>query len=255
MSTLINVFIIVILCFVCYVNVAIIKTLNFTPQDKDFKHKKTLKIDKIDNVFVFLGSGGHTGEMLKLLENYQDLFLNNSTNFYLCFSDNRSLINFQKKYDQSTDTLPSYHTKFHYIQLYKAREVGSGKIQSLLSIIATVINLLQKLTVPLIKTCLANFKNKSEQKSVFLLNGPGTCVLISIYVRFFQFLHQLLKPLTAARCSRNMKIIYIESLARVNKLSLSGALIYYAKLYDEFVVQWQELTNVYPDSKYYGILV
>ncbi|KAL6950120.1 hypothetical protein ACO0QE_000795 [Hanseniaspora vineae] len=252
MSNLTNVLIIVVLIFVCYVNVALIRTLNFSPQSRD---KESSKIKQIDNVFVFLGSGGHTGEMLKLLDNYQNLLLNQSTNFYVCFSDDRSLINFQKKYAKPTNTLPSYKTKLHYIRLYKAREVGSGKTQSLVSIIATIINLLQKLTIPLISACLTSCKNRKSSKSVFLLNGPGTSVLISIYVRFFQFLHQLVKPLTSSGSGKNMKLIYVESLARVNKLSLSGALIYYAKLYDEFVVQWQELTTVYPDAKYYGILV
>lgn len=46
------------------------------------------------------------------------------------------------------------------------------------------------------------------------------------------------------------KIIYIESFARVDKASLTGKLVY--KIADLFIVQWEELLNIYPNAVYVG---
>jgi len=47
---------------------------------------------------------------------------------------------------------------------------------------------------------------------------------------------------------RNIKIIFIESFARVQTLSLSGKILYYFA--DRFLVQWPELRTKYPMSEY-----
>lgn len=49
------------------------------------------------------------------------------------------------------------------------------------------------------------------------------------------------------------KFIYVESLARVNQLSLSGRLL--RPISDRFIVQWKQLADRYPGVEYYGILV
>ena len=47
------------------------------------------------------------------------------------------------------------------------------------------------------------------------------------------------------------KIIYIESFANVNDISMAGKMIY-KKYADLFVVQWDKLLKKYPKSKYGG---
>lgn len=49
-----------------------------------------------------------------------------------------------------------------------------------------------------------------------------------------------------------VKIIYIESFARVYECSLSGRLIY--PIADLFLVQWKSLLKVYPKATYVGCL-
>lgn len=49
---------------------------------------------------------------------------------------------------------------------------------------------------------------------------------------------------------KGIKIIYIESFARVTNGSLTGRLVY--PLADEFLVQWPKLLSVYPKAKYIG---
>lgn len=49
---------------------------------------------------------------------------------------------------------------------------------------------------------------------------------------------------------KGIKIVYIESFARVNNGSLTGKLVY--PFADLFLVQWESLLKVYPKAKYVG---
>ncbi|CAD6268748.1 unnamed protein product [Miscanthus lutarioriparius] len=50
-------------------------------------------------------------------------------------------------------------------------------------------------------------------------------------------------------------IFYIESIARVKKLSLSGLLLYKLRIADQFFVQWPQLQHEYPRACYAGHLM
>ena len=54
--------------------------------------------------------------------------------------------------------------------------------------------------------------------------------------------------LLAGRLFRK-KTIFIESIARVNKLSRTGALVYHLHLADIFIVQWPGLLRLCPKSR------
>ncbi len=74
------------------------------------------------------------------------------------------------------------------------------------------------------------------------LASPGTCVpvcLAGFLVRFFA-LH-------------DTRIVYVESVCRTRRLSLTGLLLY--PLADRFVVQWPRLQASYPRSEYIGVLM
>lgn len=50
------------------------------------------------------------------------------------------------------------------------------------------------------------------------------------------------------------RILYVESIARVRKLSLSGTILYVSRMADLFFVQWQELQARFPRAVYAGRL-
>jgi beta-1,4-N-acetylglucosaminyltransferase len=50
------------------------------------------------------------------------------------------------------------------------------------------------------------------------------------------------------------KILFVESFARVHRLSLSGKIVYHLRL-GHVAVQWPALQAKYPRSKYNSILV
>ena len=50
------------------------------------------------------------------------------------------------------------------------------------------------------------------------------------------------------------RVVYVESIARVATLSLTGKILYKARLADGFFVQWPKLTAAYPRAEYAGRL-
>ena len=48
----------------------------------------------------------------------------------------------------------------------------------------------------------------------------------------------------------NKKVIYIETFASVTGGSLAGKIVY--PIADEFIVQWKEMLEKYPNAKYLG---
>ena len=54
---------------------------------------------------------------------------------------------------------------------------------------------------------------------------------------------------------KRVVVVYVESIARVKKLSLTGLLLYKLRLADQFFVQWQDLKVKYPRANYVGRLM
>jgi len=116
------------------------------------------------------------------------------------------------------------------MQIYRSREVGQSYITS----IATT----------LLATLHAMWLVIRIRPQVIFCNGPGTC--FPLCVSAF-----LLKVLGLGWSS----IFYIESIARVKKLSLSGLLLYKLRIADQFFVQWPQLRQKYPRACYAGRLM
>ncbi|KAH7659181.1 Oligosaccharide biosynthesis protein Alg14-like protein [Dioscorea alata] len=114
-----------------------------------------------------------------------------------------------------------------FMQIYRSREVGQSYITSIgtsLIAIAHAIWFILKI-----------------RPQVIICNGPGTCIPLCVAAFMFK--------VVGLRWS---SIFYIESIARVRKLSLSGLLLYKLHLTDQFVVQWPQLQSKYPQSQYVG---
>ncbi|KAL4674314.1 hypothetical protein H8959_018248 [Pygathrix nigripes] len=75
-----------------------------------------------------------------------------------------------------------------------------------------------------------------------LCNGPGTCVPICVSTLLLGILG-----------IKKVIIVYVESVCRVETLSLSGKILFH--LSDYFIVQWPALKEKYPKSVYLGRIV
>ena len=180
---------------------------------------------KGSNIMIFLGSGGHTGEMMRILANVD---LNNFNRTWVTSSGDSTSILKCKKYED--ERLTSGQNKLDYLVLHRARTVGESIILSVFSTIRSLISTIKRLY------------DLPQFPSILLLNGPGTSVPLAYIIFLLKFL---------GLCQT--RIIYIESLARVKQLSVSGLLI--LPIADRFIVQWEQLALKYKRAEYYGILI
>lgn len=173
------------------------------------------------SIMALLGSGGHTGEMIRLLSELQLKQFN--LTWLVSEGDTTSIVKAQDmERKQGIE-------KVEYILLARARKVGEPFV---LSIISSLRSLVQT----------ASVLGKSQTPDILLINGPGTCVPVAYVLFLLRFLG-----------IGNTRIIYIESLARVNGLSLSGKFVF--PISDRFIVQWRPLAEKYRRAEYHGILI
>lgn len=89
---------------------------------------------------------------------------------------------------------------------------------------------------------------RDSYPDLILTNGPATAtivVLASLILRFFN--------MDQCNTRGKMRTVYVESWARVKKLSLSGKLL--CQVVDRFLVQWEQLDGVGGRGEYLGVLV
>jgi beta-1,4-N-acetylglucosaminyltransferase len=116
-----------------------------------------------------------------------------------------------------------------FLVIPRSREVG----QSWSSSVGT--------TLKAFRVCLREVYAARPQ--LVLCNGPGTCIPIVAAVLLLRF---------CGLERRRSKIVFCESFARVQSLSLSGRLLYY--VVDEFVVHWPQLQTKYPRTTHLGVI-
>lgn len=175
------------------------------------------------NLLVVLGSGGHTGEMLALMSKL-NMSKYNSITFVHGIGDTLSLS--RVKTYCSSRIIPS-QTKVHLVGVKRARSVHQTWLSSIYT--STV--------------CLAQCFQVvyAAQPDLVLCNGPAICVMVA-------YAALALKVLGLS----HSRIMYVESLARVSALSLSGKLLH--PICDRFIVQWPQLAEKL-NCECHGILV
>ena len=174
-----------------------------------------------DGTVVVFGSGGHTAEMLSLLaalprEPYAP--------FTYVIADTDSTSEGRAK---ASGGVPA---DAQFLRIPRAREVGQSYLTSLASTLRAFLACLRLVW--------------SLQPRVILVNGPGTCLPLCLAAA-------LLRLLGCLRCS----IVFVESVCRVRTLSMTGNLLYHARIADQVHVQWPQLVAAYPRAHHVGILV
>ncbi|KAL1200697.1 hypothetical protein V5N11_013423 [Cardamine amara subsp. amara] len=178
---------------------------------------------------VVLGSGGHTAEMLSLLSVLRkDRF---TPRFYIAAAtDNMSLQKARSFEDSVADKPAVMEASSQFMQIYRSREVGQSYVTSVWTTIVAIVHALWLMI--------------RIRPQVILCNGPGTCIPLCVIAFLFKVLG-----------IRWSSIFYVESVARVKKLSLSGLLLYKLRIADQFFVQWPQLQKKYPRAHYVGCLM
>lgn len=211
-------------------------------------------------LMAVMGSGGHTGEMLamvrplvgKILEDHDKAGNNTDIKkqepptmdnvdeviFVVTETDRLSSKRLHQEYRNIHTDEHHHHNhqdddegvpttlQYRLVKIARSREVGQSWGSAVLS---TIISLVHSLHLMF-----------NERPALLLCNGPGVCLPLIIAAR-------LVAPAT--------QVVFIESLCRTRRLSLTGLLVYHLRLADHFLVQWPRLATKYTRSRYLGILV
>ncbi|XP_046879368.1 UDP-N-acetylglucosamine transferase subunit ALG14 homolog isoform X1 [Hypomesus transpacificus] len=191
-------------------------------------------------VLVVAGSGGHTTEILRLMASLSQSY--SPRHYVIADTDKMSedKIRAYESLENGQESKTCTHmyktitqvthreTQFTVHRIPRSREVR----QSWSSSVASTLNAI-RFSIPLM------FQLRPD---MVLCNGPGTCVPLC-----------LAGLLLGTVGLKKVVIVYVESICRVETLSLSGKILYH--LSDYFFVQWSTLKDKYPKAIYLGRIV
>jgi len=186
-----------------------------------WQRKKLFKVKKESiKVMAICGSGGHTTEMIRLINHLPSKF--HPINYIVADTDNLSVKKI-KDFEELRGSKPTSDYNIHIIS--RCREVS----QSWLSTIFTTL-----------KSTVSSFPIVWNTKpDLVLCNGPGTGVPICLIAKLFEIIG-----------AHQSEIIFIESICRVTSMSMTGKILY--PIASKFYVQWPHLQINYPKSIYLG---
>mmetsp|Transcript_15111 Transcript_15111/g.19925 ORF Transcript_15111/g.19925 Transcript_15111/m.19925 type:complete len:224 (-) Transcript_15111:283-954(-) len=184
------------------------------------RRKVYRKLNDTVKTMVVLGSGGHTSEMFRLIQN-----LERKRYFPLIFVVAATDHTSEKRLRRHSTSTPEKLAGSQFVYIPRSREVGQSWITSVWT---TIVATLSAFWVVL--------KNRPD---LLLCNGPGTCIPVAAACMFFNIC-----------IGHKTTVVFVESFCRVKTLSLSGKLMY--PLADRFVVHWPELRVKFPKSEYLG---
>jgi len=216
---------VVVLCFYCFRAMWLLRDVQRQRQQliKDGKVSGSLAERREANAtvrtLVVLGSGGHTTEMLTVLDN-----VNRSryrpVSYLYAITDARS-----QERALAVEGLKQNTDNCAFTAIPRSREVYQGWISSFFATLRSLM------------PCISHVYR--FRPDVLLCNGPGTCVPVAAAVFLFNVL-----------LFRKCRIVFVESFCRTFSLSLSGRILYY--LSTRFVVQWPQLCDRYRTAEYIG---
>ncbi|XP_020244435.1 UDP-N-acetylglucosamine transferase subunit ALG14 homolog [Asparagus officinalis] len=183
---------------------------------------------------IILGSGGHTAEMLSIVNILQKDRL--APRFYVAAATDNMSLQKARILEESliqqgeNNTAGKKIEDSQFMQIYRSREVGQSYITSIWTTLVAISHALWLVFV--------------MRPQVIICNGPGTCIPLCAVAFLF-------KVVGFSWSS----IFYVESIARVRKFSLSGLLLYKLHLADRIFVQWPKLQKEYPRTIYVGRLM
>ncbi|KAM7161838.1 calponin-3 isoform 2-T2 [Macrochelys suwanniensis] len=176
------------------------------------------------SLLVVAGSGGHTTEILRLLSCLSQSY--SPRHYIFADSDKMSEDKIRTFEQKSAETYSN--SQFTLNRIPRCREVCQSWSSSVLTTLYSILY-----SFPL------TFRLNPD---LILCNGPGTCVPVCISALLLEIL-----------ALKKVIIVYVESICRVETLSLSGKILYYFS--DYFIVQWPALKEKYPKSVYLGRIV
>ncbi|KAK9842303.1 hypothetical protein WJX81_005535 [Elliptochloris bilobata] len=175
------------------------------------------------STLIVLGSGGHTAEMLTLAAHLDKQHY--SPRCYVVAATDR--MGEAKANAAEACGRGVAEGQACVCKIPRSREVGQSYVSSVWT--------------TLVALCAAFSVVFSQRPELVLVNGPGTCVPICLAALVYRLV-----------LWRRCLLVYVESIARVDTLSLSGKILY--RIADCTFVQWPQLQRKYPRTLCVGRL-
>ncbi|KAH0385665.1 Alg14-domain-containing protein, partial [Aureobasidium melanogenum] len=190
------------------------------------------------HLLIVLGSGGHTAEMISMLR--RSATCNKFTHrTWLVSSGDDFSAAFAKEFEQEMGDENGTH---RIVQVRRARKIHQSLISAPWSCLLCLWDCSRVLT--------PSSNKQYGYPDLILTNGPATATILVFASVLLRFLGRQGKYGTG-----EMRTIYVESWARVKKLSLSGRLLCW--VVDRVLVQWEQLqgAGVGGRAEFRGVLV
>uniref|UniRef100_A0ABK0M356 UDP-N-acetylglucosamine transferase subunit ALG14 n=1 Tax=Rattus norvegicus TaxID=10116 RepID=A0ABK0M356_RAT len=174
-----------------------------------------------------LTEGGHTAEILRLVGSLSGAY--SPRHYVIAESDEMSAKKIHSlELARAQNDSTTEHTEYYLHRIPRSREVRQSWLSSVFTTLYSIW-----FSFPLVHRI---------KPDLVLCNGPGTCVPICVSALLLGILG-----------IKKVIIVYVESICRVETLSLSGKILWH--LSDYFIVQWPTLKEKYPKSVYLGRIV
>ncbi|EDL82072.1 rCG28866, isoform CRA_a [Rattus norvegicus] len=178
-------------------------------------------------LLIVAGSGGHTAEILRLVGSLSGAY--SPRHYVIAESDEMSAKKIHSlELARAQNDSTTEHTEYYLHRIPRSREVRQSWLSSVFTTLYSIW-----FSFPLVHRI---------KPDLVLCNGPGTCVPICVSALLLGILG-----------IKKVIIVYVESICRVETLSLSGKILWH--LSDYFIVQWPTLKEKYPKSVYLGRIV
>ncbi|PTB63729.1 glycosyltransferase family 1 protein [Trichoderma citrinoviride] len=190
----------------------------------------------MDYTLFVLGSGGHTKEMLMMMDDGSCDFARSHRRYLISSGDSMSahhLSDYEARLRAlcaSRGTLPGTHDQR---TVTRARRVHQPLWSTPLTALRSILDIFPALLAPPDNEVGRALRYPARVFS----NGPATGFFVALAVHLLKMLY-----VVPESCC---KVIYIESWARISTLSLTGKLLLYTGIADVFVTQHQEVATRY----------
>lgn len=244
-----------LLAFAIVTSASIFLRLLYVLPAFNLKQPRPRKKGQATRLLIVLGSGGHTAEMFSLLQGL-DTSLYTHRSYIVSSGDDFSALKAvefeetlgagRKESEREFLAVPStYDISF----VPRARRIHQSLLTTPISSLRCLFACFNILFAPSVRQSMtsdtdgAHSQVTTEGKTIryaypdlIIANGPATAVLViaaSILLRFCNF----------RGTKDKMRIIYIESWARVSTLSLSGRILMTGGMVNRMLVQWENLAQ------------
>ncbi|KAI0432329.1 oligosaccharide biosynthesis protein Alg14 like-domain-containing protein [Xylaria sp. FL1042] len=179
-------------------------------------------------VLILCGSGGHTAEMLQMVERSIRSEKSSHRRWAVGKDDEKSyekILAFEQRLLDRFSRHDLDSGTFDIVRFGRARYVHQSWLTTPFTALLSLLDILVILTTSPPQRPIPALRFPG----VIVTNGPGTGFLFLLVARALRLIHVV--P------TNRMRTIYVESWARVKSLSLTGKLIRSLKLADLFIVQ------------------